>query len=79
MGRRHTWVAEGSERGERGEGDGVCVLSWWGWRESTRSLPPRRSPTNGPTHVRSKEDPACVHMEGRGVWGVGRGVWGTCR
>jgi hypothetical protein len=46
----------------------VCCLSWWGWGESTHSLPPRSPPTNGPSHCRSKEDPAFVHM-GRGVRG----------
>jgi hypothetical protein len=71
VGRRHTWVAEGSERGERGEGDGVCVLSWWGWRESTRSLPPRRSPTNGASHAAQTRTP---HMCTCGLEGQGGGV-----
>ena len=37
--------------------------------------PPPMSPTNGPAHVRSKEDPACVHMGKRGK-GDGGGVDG---
>ena len=74
-------MAEGGERGKCGEGCGVCVLSWWGWRESTRSLPPRGPPPTAlPMSVQKKTPHVCTWGTGGagcGEWGVGRGAWGA--
>ena len=59
------WQSEGVGRGAWGVGC-VCCLSWWGWGESTRSLPPRCPPPTALPKSVQLRTPHAHGGEGRG-------------
>ena len=60
--------------GVGGGGWGVCAVCPGGAGGRAHVVSPPETTHQRPFPSRSKEDPACVHMEGRGGEGRGRGA-----